>query len=356
MKLEDYDKRMFLLSVASCAGQECKGRNIDLDVYCAITQALSNKDWALEGWEIVWGPGVRVMESAIAALQNRNSEDKQRQVFPADVMFVARKGSAYFVSVAATNYLSVFDIEEDFKIWTLRPWPYSSSRQQSGKISHGFHESLKILQTLRPARGLPGEGLTLGEFLAQEVKPAGGDLRIITGGHSQGGATSPLVALWLLDTQADWDPRRKASFSCYRSAGPTPGDAEFAAYYDARVPETVSLVNRHDFVTRMFVESEMATIPRMYEPLIDPTPEIRSLVGSMMVLAARGNYKQIAQDPDTQLVDLSADVNMGIYEGGTPTPCEMFTKQMGYQHAQAYFDLLSVEADVPVDQFVDMCG
>jgi len=351
MDLKNYDKRMFELSVASCAAANCSGPNINLDAYCAISQSLKNKAWNVEDWEIVWGPGVSVKQSDFA---------NQPQVYPSDLMFVARNSSSYFVSVAATNYLSVFDIEEDFRVQRLVPWPYalekpttSPQARQVPKISRGFHESLKILQTMKPGRGLPGEGLTLCEFFRDEVAKEIANIDIITGGHSQGGATAPLVALWLLDTQPTWDPTPKATFSCYRSAGPTPGNDDFAAYYDSSLPATVSLVNPLDFVPKMFVEKELIKVPRIYEPQIGPSSEIRQLIGSMVVLAARGRYTQIAGGRD-QLVEMTdARVNQNI---SGATECERFTKQMGYQHAQAYFDLLGISADISVDQFAGLCA
>lgn len=345
-----YDPRMFLLSVASCAGAECAGRNINQCVSDAIKAALATEGWNLGDWEVVWGPGVSVMPHPSADDSKGN---------PSDVMFVASNRSAYFVSVAATNYLSLFDVGEDFKAQTMRHWPYAPDGPTSaGKISRGFHESLKVLQTMKPkvGLGLPGEGLTLRDFLSDEVKRRPGNVHVITGGHSQGGATSPLVALWLLETQKEWDVRGKASISCYRSAGPTPGDADFALHYNGSLPRTVSLVNPLDFVPKIFVEREMITIPRIYEPFIRPTHEIITLVGEMATLAACGHYTQIAQGPD-QLVMLDhARVNRHIYEGSDPTPCQKFARQMGYQHAQAYFELLGLPSDIPVGQFDGLCG
>jgi Lipase (class 3) len=350
MALNNYDPKMFLLSIASCAGSECQGPYIDLNVYCAINQALRNKDWQLEGWEIVWGPSVRVMQSKFT---------DQPQVYPTDVMFVARNASSYFVSVAATNYMSVFDVEEDFEAQTMRPWPYApKGRGAAGKISRGFHESLMILQTLRPSNGLPGERLPLRDFLAKEVQEANGNVTIITGGHSQGGATSPLVALWLLDTQTEWDPEpTKATISCRRSAGPTPGDDDFAAYYKTSQLDTISLVNPLDFVTKIFVKSEMRNIRQLYEPDITSTQEIRKLVRKMEHLADTGRYTQIAYE-EHQLYELTeAHVNMGIYDSSpTPTRCQLFARQMGYQHAQAYFELLGFSANIDVKQFDGICG
>lgn len=353
MDVNDYDPRMFVLSVASCNGAMCSGSDIDTKVAEAIDAALQTKGWNTRDWKVVWGPGISVMQPVFS-----DPPPDKPQVYPSDVMFVARNSSSYFVSVAATNYLSIFDVGEDFKAQTMRYWPYAASgRESAGKISRGFHESLRILQRMKPAKGLPGADLTLREFLRHVVRRHDGDINIITGGHSQGGATAPLVALWLSDTQGEWNAEGKAKISCYRSAGPTPGDCDFATYYDGQVPATVSLVNPKDFVPKIFVEREMLKIPLIYEPFLQPTREIEQLVVEMAALGATGRYRQIAYGEE-QLVELQcARVNMHIY-GADPsaTDCQKFARQMGYQHAQAYFELLGLNSDIPLAQFDGLCG
>src|ERR1051325_4228393 len=155
MKLEDYDPDMFLLSVASCIGADLEVPNINWPMHHAMKCQL--EEWSLGDWEIVWGPGIAALPSLLAG---------QPPASPTDGMVVFRNGSDYFISVAATNFRSVFDETEDFRIRRMRHWPYAPQGQgRDAKISEGFHESLNILQELRPMMGLPGHRLKLDDFL-----------------------------------------------------------------------------------------------------------------------------------------------------------------------------------------------
>lgn len=350
MTVEGYDPNMFLLSVASYVGTDVKFPGGDQAVHDAIVEQL--KKWRLAEWRIVWGPGIAALPSVLTG---------QAGEFPSDIMFVARNGSSYFISVSPTNFRSAFDVTEDFRVRAMRRWPYAPQDDDDDavpKISEGFHEALNILQLMRPAEGLPGHGRTLDQFLHEEVRLSR-DVQIITGGHSQGGATAPLVALWLLDTKNSWDRMRhvpESAFSCYRSAGPTPGEKVFADYYDSRLPNTVSLVNKLDFVTKMFVQSEMETIPEMYDGLPAP-PAVKILAGAMIRMADDHAYTQIAQG-EKQLFTFNdgAKPNMSIYAGGGHlSECERFTWQMGYQHVQAYFDALGLGGSLSYEQFAGIC-
>lgn len=78
----------------------------------------------------------------------------------------------------------------------------SAARELTPKISRGFAQGLKVLQEMVPTEDMSGPKVTLECFLHDALRLKKDSVRILTGGHSQGGALSPLVALWLRDTQA----------------------------------------------------------------------------------------------------------------------------------------------------------
>lgn len=198
--------------------------------------------------------------------------------------------------------------------------------------------------------------MTLDRFLHDALRNEKGRVRIITGGHSQGGALSPLVAFWLKDTQARWDTNHVAEISCWPTAGPTPGDSAFADYYDERVPATISLVNTLDVATKFFDREEMKQVPELYEPEIDPGAEVRALVRLLLGLSKGNNYAHIAQGK-RQVIRLTGKVNKALIRPGE-SRCWNFMTQAGYQHTRAYFELLGLESplDLGVDQFSGLCG
>ncbi|HEX8087716.1 MAG TPA: hypothetical protein VF762_02610 [Blastocatellia bacterium] len=334
---------MFLLSVSSNAGEKCRGRNINSAVSDAILAQI--QAWSLTDWKIVWGPAVYVVEPVT---------DPTSEPGATNVMFVAcdQARSSYFISVAGTNSEtgSLVGFEEDFRVHEMVPWQYGPD---AGKISLGSHLGLTVLQGLKAASDLLDEETTLDVYLSHVAQTANGKVSIITGGHSLGGTLSPLVALWLRDTQDNWDKDHivaQDGFSCRRSAGVTPGDPAFAAYYKKRLPDTISLINPLDFVTKLW--DALDDIPGLYEPEINACGEIASLVSVFKKLVAGKGYTPIGE-PDI----LNQAIVDTAYICACDEDCANFTKQMGYQHVRAYFTLLGLPTplNVGVDQFSNLC-
>lgn len=340
-----HEQEMFLLSIASNAGANCSRPLNQIgelagDVTGKIQDCLDKwfpaKDWALK-WT---GVAVRQTE-----------RDNPEALYATNVMFLAYNSAklSYFVSVAATNANSLFDIGEDFAVHEMLPWPYAPPRLNPiPKISAGFDQGLRLLQ------GMKSDGDSLADYLGKHLN---NDVKIMTGGHSQGGGLSPLVALWLRDTQDTWDPAHTVAagrFSCFRTAGPTAGDAAFASYYNSRVPNTASLVNPLDVATKFFNAADMDAIPELYKPQINPGPEIRAAVTALKVLAKGNGYTQVGLN---QIIRLDGSVDTSHIDP-SKSDCENFTSQMGYQHSTAYFILvgLTPPQDILENQFTAICA
>lgn len=327
MEITPEQKEMFNLGFASNAGAKCPG-----DQH-SVTKCVDDsvRKWLREivpapGWHIVWGPAVTVVAPKLNDV-------------PTNVMFVAynRNRSTYFVSVAGTNAVSKYDTLEDFRVKGMTPWHNPAEPDgEFGLISAGFASGLRILQQMKatgvdPSSDPPRttEAKTLDDYLRDVTSQLPG-ASIITGGHSQGGALSPLVALWLRDLGIVGD-----RISCWPLANPTVGDQDFVDYYNAQVPETHPIVNPLDVATKFF--DQMDEIDQLYaEWNVLPSPKTLAFVERLTRLA-EDNYKAIATAENTIKLDPI------FKEGLTPTApdCD-FTTQMGYQHILAYFDQLGI--------------
>jgi hypothetical protein len=386
-------QEMFLLAFASNAGTNCSTANPDTPIDNCVSQAIQDElakaellqfyrrdSQAVPGdsrWTIVWGPGVAVIPTPSDQTIETNTGTVKAH-WATNVMFVAHKEGAeedtYFVSIAGTDSKSFFDAMEDFRVHQMCPWPHVPDELKPAKesaniplISLGFRKGLEVLERMRPVEGLPGAHRTLDEYFGEVVRNSRRPVHITTSGHSQGGALSPLVALWLRDTQDKWDPARRVGdrISCWPFAGLTPGNLAFANYYDAHVPLTFSVINPLDVATKFFNERDLGEIPNIYSSPSDPSSDIRpgknlrELVIVMRALVAGNEYTRIPQDR-TRVMTLNGKVNTSY----TPTPqpdgckdCCNFGFQMGYQHLYAYFDLLGLETPTfPIDQFTGLCG
>jgi Lipase (class 3) len=284
-------------------------------------------------WELVWGPAVYELP-----LSDR----------PDNVMFVARNAGVpglpqLVVSIAGTNPYSFLDwIVEDFLVTPQVPWlsghPFSLERW----ISLGTFNGLSVLQTLKPGPAQPGAGTTVRDFLgAQAVSP----VTVNLGGHSLGGALSPTLALWLHDTQEEWDKSGHASLSVLPSAGPTAGNQHFAAYSDAQTSVVVTrLHNPLDVVPHAWAAADIQAIPTLYAPQIQPDDVVTTFVNLLSAISAVGNYAQI--EPGAPPL-ANAAIDQSKINPGDPAFVNFF-KQAGYQHVDAYFSLIGVAEVTPL--------
>jgi Lipase (class 3) len=276
-------------------------------------------------WTRVWGPAV--FQAPLSQVAD-------------NVMYVAQSATTppqYVVAIAGTNYNSIFDVLiEDFFVGSQVTWAYGHPPAgTSPKISAGTYTGLTLLQFMTPGPGMPGAPQKVADFLASVATQP---IDVITTGHSLGGALAPTLALWLLNTQATWDPQGRATIYCEPSAGPTSGNADFANYYDQALgSHTTRIVNSLDMVPHAWNAADLASLPALYEPDIEPDLVVYGLAAAAAAASSGGDYTQIdpSTPPLTGTVDTSL-INPNSYA------FENFLVQAGDQHINEYFTLLGV--------------
>ncbi len=204
----------------------------------------------------------------------------------------------------------------------------------STRISLGTFLGLSVLQTLRPGPRFPGAGTLLSDFLTTGLP----DSPLITvAGHSLGGALSPSLALFLSDTRGNWDPAARTQIACFASAGPTPGNGYFAAYFASQLGATTTRCwNNIDVVPHVWNGSDIAAIPNLYAPDILPDLLIQALADGARAISSLGDYTQIIP-----VAGLPGTVNTSLINSAVPD-FDNYFNQLSYQHVDAYSILLGV--------------
>ena len=317
---------VFVLSMMSNLAASQKGTPDQIEQHLAgqIDTFLAQMQGDIGTWTRVWGPAVfQLPGSSIAD----------------NAMYVAVNTSGpapqYVVGIAGTNPGSIFDwVIEDFFVIVQLPWLYGTP-PAGAALSLGSFAGLIALQQLRPGPGLPGGGQTIQAFLKTIVTQP---VNVTCTGHSLGGALSPAVALWLLDTQAQWDPQTRATILCEPTAGPTSGNGAFAGYYDQRLGGgTTRLVNSLDMVPHVWNETDLAAIPALYAPDIPVDPGIEAIAAVAEAIAQNGDYTQVeAGTPPLQGQIATSLINP------KQSAFENYLTQVAYQHINEYFELLKL--------------
>jgi len=181
-----------------------------------------------------------------------------------------------------------------------------------------------------------GAGLSLSEFLTRNTQvPA----RLTITAHSLGSALSSLLAMWLFETQGDWDPQRHVMIDCFPFAAPTSGDEDFSEYYtNSDLGKRSSRYdNPLDAVPHAWKAEDLKQIPGLYRPHIE-VPLLTPLVSGISLLAAGAALEHV--HPQAEPLPGSR-FNPNCFDPNRPA-MENFVNQWNYQHVGAYFDLLKV--------------
>lgn len=277
-------------------------------------------------WRLVWGPGV--YKSAL-------------ELTSSNTMFVAEQQDTkeLFIGVAGTNPFSAYAwFVEDFQVSETRPWIYGSA-PECAAISKGTLRGLLAQQTMVPPDGVPGANLSLQRFLTERFAEKGDPVELTVSGHSLGGALSPAVGLWLLDTRDEWDPHKRATISVYAYAGPPPGNAAFADYAHARFEGRLHrIANSLDPVVHAWHIPEIVDLKVLYTPFLSRDRFWDKAV-DFAVGATNGiDYRQL--DPNALILDGKLYTELEWRWAPKLVPWIM---QAIFQHTVAYFELLGLE-------------
>jgi hypothetical protein len=225
-------REMAALAFIAYLGEQVTGPDEEVERRLApcLERELGKQPLTEGRWDLAWGP-------AVYRFAHADLDD--------NMMYVVRDAAdpAHLaVATRGTNAKAVLDwLVEDFEVVRMKRWRYGTAPRDA-KVARGTSDGLDVLRTMTAEAG-PAPGVRLADFLAAEAREHPG-LRVEVTGHSLGGALAPTLALWLADTKPDWDPSGQARIATYPLAGPTAGNAHFAAYSDARIGEaTVRIHN-----------------------------------------------------------------------------------------------------------------
>ncbi len=201
--------------------------------------------------------------------------------------------------------------------------------------------ALRFLGGTERLRASLTPGVTLIAFLQAAVEAAhGAPLSVTVTGHSKGGALAPTLALWLADTQGPtdddgvvaWDPNRQATVSSVAFAGPTAGNAAFAAHSNTVIGARCHrIVNPLDLVPQAWEVGTLKTIPALYRDAV-PAGLVADLVAEVGADGARLGYTHVGR----QVTNLTTHENP-LYRN--------FFRQAGHQHMAAYLESFGIGGD-----------
>jgi hypothetical protein len=307
---------MAALAFIAYAGEQLKGsdEHVEQVLQSCMQDELARQPVTKNNYQLVWGPAVYKFDHA-------DYDDNMLYVVRG-----IRDPSVLVVGVRGTNSVAILDwLLEDLAVANTVAWHYGQPIEGlKPRISEATWRGLKVLQAMTPDSGIASDGRSLRELLQQMVSAQ--DIRQIwVTGHSLGGALAPTLALWLEDTREQWDPHNKATLGVVALAGATPGNEDFASYYDSRLGQsTRRLHNPYDAVPHAWNEHSLSAIPKLYtEGGITASLSIKAEVLAAKALAAGHEYTQILRD--------APPLPGAIFEGERG-----FIQQVTWQHTCGY--------------------
>lgn len=213
-------------------------------------------------WNLVWGPVVM-------------TDPREHKQVLTNGMYVAcnADGSQYVIAVTSTNSSSIYDWEvEDGDVHETTSWSPNRQTQLDPRISVGtsigLENLLQMKTTAHTALSESGESLSLMHFMRAQMRDIQQPVEWTVTGYSLGGALAPVLALTLAEDRNDWDPQRYATLTCAPFAGATPGNVDFARYYDEHMGSVTTRVwNAIDVVPHAWDYNMLVRVPSLYMPI-----------------------------------------------------------------------------------------
>src|SRR5262249_32585727 len=145
-------------------------------------------------------------------------------------------------------------------------------------------------------------------------------------GHSLGGALSPALALFLSDIQGTWNLSAGTEIASLASAGPTPGNGDFAVYFNSQLGHaTTRYRNILDVVPHVWHTADIAAIPGLDAPDIAPDLLVAALADTARAISLSGDYTQIVP-----VAGLPGNIDQSLIDPTAPS-FENDVAQMHYQ-------------------------
>jgi len=262
-------------------------------------------------WSVAWGPAL--------------DQDRSNMMYAA----ANTAGDQVAVSVRGTDWDFWLDWVEDFDNF-LPLTSYLSFGVTVGpnvKIAQGTGDGLGILLALNDGTN------DLRSFITTKAQTA----KILVTGHSLGGclaaALAPCIAAWLGGA---------ANMSVYTFAAPSPGNAEFAGYYNGlfqaaqpAMPSTAfRFYNSLDVVPNGW--ASLSTVETYYPPLLPCPSDIKDVI-NFPIGKVGSEYAQLGTAADGSAVELPGrfldpfDLESTIAEF-TPIGDTLFLLEAAQQH------------------------
>lgn len=237
---ETYTRRQVMLSFAYLAytGQSLPGLpSPDAAIATELAKSMTSSQSPpippiADQWSLVWGPVTYTVPGSY---------------YQDNMMYVAKSNDAsgpaqYAVAVRGTVGSAPLDwLLDDFDIFRTMPWPLGS---EAGGTGPHVSESTSIALSALLGMVDRNKRQTLFAFLASEMAAPGvAAATVCFTGHSLGATLSSSLALYARENQSNWDPHSKATVTTVNFAGPTAGDAAFAARFDQAFDSYSSTTN-----------------------------------------------------------------------------------------------------------------
>jgi hypothetical protein len=284
-------------------------------------QMIGEIDAALDeagypSWHVIWGPALNADRSNLLyGVQNRHTAELA-------------------VSIRGSDFSFWLNWIEDLA--ALRAIPYNEFVPAAGNTAQiAFGTAVGLRQILRIQDGT--ESLETFLTAAPEGTP------ILITGHSLGGclasALAPCVAAW----------RGGASnLSVYTIAAPSPGNADFAAYYNTLFTDGSGRSTAFRFFNSLDVVpnawASLPTIMTYYPPLVSCPSAIHKIVARAET-AVGGKYCQLGEIAEGSAVELDGTIVTPLRApqaraGLNPFENALFLWEADQQHACTTYQML----------------
>lgn len=289
-----------------------------MQAYVTKIAGINLADTTMQGlmgsdWTPIWGPVVWV---------NPSQQGTSLVVDNTMACYFSQSQNLFVIAIAGTNPGSMFDWEkEDADITTMVAWNTISpaSGSSSGYISTASNIAFNALM------GMQDNNVSLLTALKSYInsnKITGSTVAV--GGHSLGGTIAPCIGLYLNDNLSTLGLSGQ-NIAVYVYAGPTPGDQNFATYYESKINTTSftysSQYNSIDIIPQASVIADIATIPTIYGKNISfkdtPPNTFLGVLTTALQLASYAGSKTTGASAYTQIstnrTSLSGTFNTDVY-------------------------------------------
>lgn len=333
--------------------------------------------------ELVWGPAYKMTGEInvdtdpmpgnfflYGAIEDDLKANKGRNATYINAMYVARDKdtNTYYVGISGTNAVSTTCwLLEDFWVDEYVNWAYSNNTGKAAgpKLFAGVNLGLSFLQTIKPAKGAPGAGKTVAEYLLANVNK---NSTVRVAGISLGGALTTPFALWLHEAGLG---KLKAAVNVTANpfAGFSPGNKAFAKHYGSSplAQYTYTLNNDLDIVPHVWDRKTLAQLPTLYESQFPGTTAcIKPIMGLLTSLLGDSADAALVNPQNTPVftvgyapADALADAG-NVLGGNTllaaaplvygadwdkcKAPLMQWFGEAGWQHTTAYVQYLGLSA------------